>query len=139
MAPQTLARSLAAGLIAIVAWTGVCAPGRAFSDAPPRVMQRRIFRTISPIDAVGSAANSERNLAGFISAIGGVVLASDALYASPLRARLKLFLIDCNGHVAWHTYTTSNKVHNGTNVASGTTQLAENALRDSKDQFANRR
>ena len=97
-------------------------------------MQRRIFRTISPIDAVGSAANSERNLAGFISAIGGVVLASDALYASPLRARLKLFLIDCNGHVTWHTYTTSNKVHNGTNVASGTTQLAENALRDSKDQ-----
>jgi len=119
------------------------------ADARPRddrdeVRQQEIelaFAAPSPseIDAVGSAANSERNLAGFISAIGGVVLASDALYASPLRARLKLFLIDCNGHVAWHTYTTSNKVHHGTNVAAGTTQFAESALRDSKDQFANRR
>ena len=83
--------------------------------------------------------SKERNLTGFIPVIGGVVSASGVFDASPLRARLKLFLIDCNGHVAWRTYTTSNKVHHGTNVSAGMTQIMENALRDAVDQFANRR
>ena len=83
--------------------------------------------------------SKERNLTGFIPVIGGVVWASGVFDASTLRARRKPFLIDCNGHVAWRTYTTSNKVHHGSNVSAGLTQLMENALHDAVDQFANRR
>ena len=129
------------------------------NDLSERRIRSAVSTPIDAIEAVGSAGkicaqyrgdgvivgqfkfeqSKERNLTGFIPLIGGVVSASGAFDASPLRARLKLFLIDCGGHVAWHTYTTSNKVHHGTNVAAGMTQLMENTLRDAVDQFANRR
>ncbi|GAC1406740.1 MAG: hypothetical protein NVSMB64_12760 [Candidatus Velthaea sp.] len=81
----------------------------------------------------------ERNLTGFIPVIGGVISSSGAFDASPIRARLKLYLVDCRGKVAWKTITTANKVHHGQNVAAGLTEIASEAIANAVDEFASRR
>lgn len=81
----------------------------------------------------------ERNLTGFIPVVGGVVSASGAFDASPIRAKVALYLVDCRGRVTWKTYTTADKVHHGTNVAAGLTQIEQQAIADAADRFANRR
>jgi hypothetical protein len=121
--------------------------------------ERQICSQVAPpIEAVGSAKrlcgeygasgllvpqlrfeqSKERNLTGFIPVVGGVVSSSGSFDRSPIRARLKLFLIDCTGIVRWKTFTTANKVHKGTNVNAGLTEIANQTLAEAVDQFANR-
>jgi hypothetical protein len=57
---------------------------------------------------------------------------------SPIRASLKLYLIDCTGTVRWKTYATANKVHKGQNVAAGLTEITDEALAEAVDGFVNR-
>jgi len=83
--------------------------------------------------------SKERNLTGFIPVVGGVISSSGAFDASPIRARVKLYLIDCRGKVAWKTVTTANKVHHGQNVAAGLTEIASQAIASAVDEFAARR
>ncbi len=82
--------------------------------------------------------SKERNLTGFIPVVGGVVSSSGVFDRSPIRASLKLYLIDCTGVVRWKTYATANKVHKGTNIAAGLTEIANEALAEAVDEFANR-
>jgi len=81
----------------------------------------------------------ERNLTGFIPVVGGVISSSGAFDASPIRARRKLYLVDCHGKVAWKTITTANKVHHGQNVSAGLTEIASTAIASAVDEFAARR
>lgn len=81
----------------------------------------------------------ERNLTGFIPVVGGVISSSGAFDASPIRARVKLYFVDCRGRVAWKTIATANKVHHGTNVAAGLTEVASQAIATAVDEFASRR
>ncbi|GAC1592176.1 MAG: hypothetical protein NVS3B28_20710 [Candidatus Velthaea sp.] len=83
--------------------------------------------------------SKERNLTGFIPVIGGVISSSGAFDASPIRARLKLYLVDCRGKVAWRTVTTANKVHHGQNVAAGLSEIASEAIASAVDEFAARK
>ncbi|MDB5073256.1 MAG: hypothetical protein JWM87_4367 [Candidatus Eremiobacteraeota bacterium] len=113
---------------------------------------------IDPIEAVGTARqmcgsynadgvliaqlrfeqSKERNLTGFIPVVGGVVSSSGMFDRSPIRASLKLYLVDCTGIVRWKTYTTANKVHKGQNVAAGLTEITDEALAEAVDGFVNR-
>ena len=127
-------------------------------DLTERQIRSAIAPPIDAIEAVGSAPrlcteygatgllvpqlrfeqSKERNLTGFIPVVGGVVSSSGAFDRSPIRARLKLFLIDCGGAVRWKTFTTANKIHKGTNVSAGLTEIAHATLAEAVDQFANR-
>ena len=129
------------------------------ADLSERRIRTAIATPVDAIEAVGAAAKlcadyrasgllvgqvkfeqrKERNLTGFIPIIGGAISASGAFDSSPLRSRVKLFLIDCNGHVQRRTSTTANKVHHGTNVSAGLTQIMDLAIHDAVEQFANRR
>jgi hypothetical protein len=82
--------------------------------------------------------SKERNLTGFIPVVGGVVSSSGVFDRSPIRAALRLYLVDCTGVVRWKTFTTANKVHKGQNVAAGLTVIANEALADAVEQFASR-
>ncbi len=82
--------------------------------------------------------SKERNLSGFIPVVGGVVSSSGIFDRSPIRASLRLYLVDCTGTVRWKTYTTANKVHKGTNVAAGLVEITKEALAEAVDQFATR-
>ena len=113
---------------------------------------------IDPIEAVGTARqmcgsynadgvlipqlrfeqSKERNLTGFIPVVGGVVSSSGMFDRSPIRASLRLYLVDCTGTVRWKTYTTANKVHKGQNVAAGLTEITDEALAEAVDTFVNR-
>lgn len=83
--------------------------------------------------------SKERNLTGFIPVVGGVISSSGAFDASPIRSRVKMYLISCSGKVVWKTMTTANKVHHGQNVAAGLTEIADEAIAAAVDEFANRR
>jgi hypothetical protein len=113
---------------------------------------------IDPIEAVGTARqmcgsynadgvlipqlrfeqSKERNLTGFIPIVGGVVSSSGMFDRSPIRASLRLYLVDCTGTVRWKTYTTANKVHKGQNVAAGLTEITDEAVAEAVDGFVNR-
>ena len=113
---------------------------------------------LDPIEAVGTAhalcgtynasgvlvsqlrfeQSKERNLSGFIPVVGGAISSSGVLDRSPITARLRLYLVDCDGVVRWKTYTMTNKVHKGTNVAAGLTEIANEALAEAVDSFASR-
>ncbi|MEA2690333.1 MAG: hypothetical protein QOJ39_1065 [Candidatus Eremiobacteraeota bacterium] len=82
--------------------------------------------------------SKERNLTGFIPIVGGVVSSSGMFDRSPIRASLRLYLIDCTGMVRWKTYTTANKVHKGQNVAAGLTEITDEAVAEAVDGFVNR-
>jgi hypothetical protein len=82
--------------------------------------------------------SKERNLTGFIPVVGGVVSSSGVFDRSPIRASLRLYLIDCTGTVRWKTYATANKVHKGQNVAAGLTEITDEALAEAVDGFVNR-
>ncbi|HEX3550955.1 MAG TPA: hypothetical protein VHT53_11295 [Candidatus Elarobacter sp.] len=83
--------------------------------------------------------SKERNLTGFLPVVGGVVSSSGVFDRSPIRASLKLYLVDCTGVVRWKTYTTANKIHKGQNVQAGLTEIANEAMAEAVDDFANRR
>ena len=83
--------------------------------------------------------SKERNLTGFLPVVGGVVSSSGVFDRSPIRASLHLYLIDCTGTVRWKTYATANKVHKGQNVQAGLTEIANEAMAEAVDEFANRR
>jgi hypothetical protein len=128
------------------------------ADLSDRRIRSAVSTPIDPIEAVGTARqmcgaynadgvlipqlrfeqSKERNLTGFIPVVGGVVSSSGAFDRSPIRASLRLYLIDCTGTVRWKTYTTANKVHKGTNISAGLMQITKEALADAVDQFANR-
>ncbi len=82
--------------------------------------------------------SKERNLTGFLPVVGGVVSSSGVFDRSPIRASLKLYLIDCTGVVRWKTFTTANKVHKGQNVQAGLTEITNEAMSEAVDEFANR-
>ncbi|HTD38414.1 MAG TPA: hypothetical protein VK669_12935 [Candidatus Limnocylindrales bacterium] len=82
--------------------------------------------------------SKERNLTGFLPVVGGVVSSSGVFDRSPIRASLRLYLIDCTGVVRWKTYATANKVHKGQNVAAGLTEITNEAMAQAVDDFANR-
>jgi hypothetical protein len=127
-------------------------------DLSEKSIRSQIAPPIDAIEAVGSASkmcgeygasgllvpqlrfeqSKERNLTGFIPVVGGVVSSSGVFDRSPIRARLKLFLIDCTGVVRWKTFTTANKIHKGTNVNAGLTEIANETLAEAVNQFANR-
>jgi len=128
------------------------------ADLSERRIRSAVSTPIDPIEAVGTARqmcgaynadgvlipqlrfeqSKERNLTGFIPVVGGVVSSSGAFDRSPIRASLRLYLVDCMGTVRWKTYTTANKVHKGTNISAGLMQITKEALADAVDQFANR-
>ncbi|HEY6234213.1 MAG TPA: hypothetical protein VIW69_03780 [Candidatus Elarobacter sp.] len=127
-------------------------------DLSDRRIRSAVATPIDPIEAVGTARqmcgaynadgvlvpqlrfeqSKERNLSGFIPVVGGVVSSSGVFDRSPIRASLRLYLIDCTGTVRWKTYTTANKVHKGTNVSAGLMAITKEALAEAVDQFANR-
>ncbi len=127
-------------------------------DLSDRRIRSATATPIDPIEAVGTARqmcgaynadgilvpqlrfeqSKERNLSGFIPVVGGVVSSSGVFDRSPIRASLRLYLIDCTGTVRWKTYTTANKVHKGTNVSAGLMQITKEALAEAVDQFAGR-
>jgi hypothetical protein len=127
-------------------------------DLSDRRIRSAVAPPIDAIEAVGTARqmcgaynadgllipqlrfeqSKERNLTGFIPVVGGVVSSSGVFDRSPIRAQLKLYLIDCTGIVRWKTYTTANKIHKGQNVAAGLTEIANEALAEAVDQFASR-
>jgi hypothetical protein len=82
--------------------------------------------------------SKERNLTGFIPVVGGVVSSSGVFDRWPIRASLRLYLVDCTGVVRWKTYTTANKIHKGQNVAAGLTSITNEALAAAVDDFVNR-
>jgi hypothetical protein len=128
------------------------------ADLSERRIRSAVSTPIDPIEAVGTARqmcgaynaegilvpqlrfeqSKERNLSGFIPVVGGVVSSSGIFDRSPIRASLRLYLIDCTGTVRWKTYTTANKVHKGTNVAAGLVEITKEALAEAVDQFATR-
>jgi hypothetical protein len=127
-------------------------------DLSQHQIRSAIATPIDAIEAVGSASrlcgeynangllvpqlrfeqSKERNLTGFIPVVGGVVSSSGVFDRSPIRARLKVFLIDCKGIVRWKTFTTANKVHKGTNLNAGLTEITNETLTEAVDEFANR-
>lgn len=82
--------------------------------------------------------SKERNLTGFLPVVGGVVSSSGVFDRSPIRASVKLYLVDCNGVVRWKTFTTANKIHKGQNIAAGLTEIANQAVAEAVEEFANR-
>jgi hypothetical protein len=82
--------------------------------------------------------SKERNLTGFLPVVGGVVSSSGMFDRSPIRAALRVYLIDCAGVVRWKTYTTANKVHKGQNIAAGLTEITNQAIAEAVDDFVNR-
>ena len=127
-------------------------------DLSDRRVRSAVTTPIDAIEAVGTARqmctaynadgllipqirfeqSKERNLTGFLPVVGGVVSSSGVFDRSPIRAQLRLYLIDCSGVVRWKTYTTANKVHKGQNVAAGLTEITNEALADAVEQFVNR-
>ena len=127
-------------------------------DLSERRIRSAIATPIDAIEAVGTARqlcesyngagllvpqlrfeqSKERNLTGFLPVVGGVVSSSGVFDRSPIRASLRLYLIDCTGVVRWKTYTTANKVHKGQNVSAGLTEITNEALAQAVDDFANR-
>jgi hypothetical protein len=77
--------------------------------------------------------------AGFIPYVGGVISGAGALDRTSIHAQYKLFLVDCRGKVVWRTITTAEKVHRGTNVPAGLTEISYKAIAEAADQFAARR
>jgi len=82
--------------------------------------------------------SKERNLTGFLPVVGGVVSSSGVFDRSPIRASLRLYLVDCEGVVRWKTYATANKIHKGQNVSAGLTEIANDAMAQAVDDFVNR-
>jgi hypothetical protein len=82
--------------------------------------------------------SKERNLTGFLPVVGGVVSSSGVFDRSPIRASLRLYMVDCEGVVRWKTYATANKIHKGQNVAAGLTAIANEAMAQAVDDFVNR-
>ena len=82
--------------------------------------------------------SKERNLTGFIPVVGGVVSSSGVFDRSPIRASVKLYLVDCTGVVRWKTFTTANKIHKGQNVQAGLTEIANQAVAEAVEEFASR-
>jgi len=127
-------------------------------DLSERRIRSAIATPIDAIEAVGTAhqlcenynasgllipqlrfeQSKERNLTGFLPVVGGVVSSSGVFDRSPIRASLRLYLIDCTGVVRWKTYATANKVHKGQNVAAGLTEITNEAMAQAVDDFANR-
>lgn len=128
------------------------------ADLSERRIRSAIATPIDAIEAVGTARqlcdsynasgllipqlrfeqSKERNLTGFLPVVGGVVSSSGVFDRSPIRASLRLYLIDCTGVVRWKTYATANKVHKGQNVSAGLTEITNEAMAQAVDQFANR-
>jgi hypothetical protein len=128
------------------------------ADLSERRIRSAIATPIDAIEAVGTAhqlcdsysaagllipqlrfeQSKERNLTGFLPVVGGVVSSSGVFDRSPIRASLRLYLIDCTGVVRWKTYTTANKVHKGQNVSAGLTEITNEAMAQAVDDFANR-
>ena len=127
-------------------------------DLSGRHIRTAISTPIDAIEAVGTARqmcgaynaegllipqlrfeqSKERNLTGFLPVVGGVVSSSGVFDRSPIRARLRLYLIDCTGVVRWKTFTTANKIHKGQNVAAGLTEITNEAVAAAVDEFVNR-
>lgn len=127
-------------------------------DLSNRHIRSAISTPIDAIEAVGTAhqmcemynaggllvpqirfeQSKERNLTGFIPIVGGVVSSSGVFDRSPIRASLRLYLIDCSGVVRWKTFTTANKIHKGQNIQAGLTEIANDALAQAVDDFVNR-
>ena len=78
------------------------------------------------------------SLTGFLPVVGGVVSSSGVFDRSPIRASLRLYMVDCEGVVRWKTYATANKIHKGQNVAAGLTEIANEAMAQAVDDFLNR-
>ena len=128
------------------------------ADLADRRIRSAIATPIDAIEAVGTAhqmcndynaagllipqlrfeQSKERNLTGFLPVVGGVVSSSGVFDRSPIRASLRLYLIDCTGVVRWKTYTTANKVHKGQNVSAGLTEITNEAMAQAVEDFANR-
>lgn len=83
--------------------------------------------------------NAPQFAAGFIPYVGGVISGAGALDKTSIHAQYKLFLVDCRGKVVWRTMTTAEKVHRGTNVAAGLTEISFKAVAQAADEFAARR
>jgi hypothetical protein len=83
--------------------------------------------------------NAPQFAAGFIPYVGGVISGVGALDKTSIHAQYKLFLVDCRGKVAWRTITTAEKVHHGSNVAAGLTDISFAAIAQAADEFAARR
>lgn len=83
--------------------------------------------------------NAPQFAAGFIPWVGGVISGAGALDRVAIHAQYKLFLVDCRGKVAWRTITTAQKVHHGTNVAAGLTDISDEAVAAAAQEFAARR
>jgi len=77
----------------------------------------------------------ERDLTGFIPFVGGIVSSSGVFDALPIRARFRLYQVDCRGHVVWKTTALANKVHHGQNVEAGLTQIALQAIATASEEF----
>ncbi|MBV8748399.1 MAG: hypothetical protein JO103_01665 [Candidatus Eremiobacteraeota bacterium] len=127
-------------------------------DLSNRQIRTAISTPIDAIEAVGTARqmcgaynaegviipelrfeqSKERNLTGFIPVVGGVVSSSGVFDRSPIRASLRLYLVDCTGVVRWKTIATANKIHKGQNVAAGLTDIANEAMAEAVDEFATR-
>ncbi|MFN2459209.1 MAG: hypothetical protein ABR591_00750 [Candidatus Velthaea sp.] len=109
----------------------------AVSDAPRMCTQFNAAGVL--VSQLKFEQSKERNLTGFIPVVGGVISSSGVFDASPIRARVKLYLVDCHGKVAWKTVTTANKVHHGQNVQAGLTEIAGQAIASAVDEFSARR
>jgi hypothetical protein len=127
-------------------------------DLADKQIRTAISTPIDAIEAVGTARqmcgaynadgvlipqlrfeqSKERNLTGFIPVVGGVVSSSGVFDRSPIRALLKLYLVDCTGIVRWKTYATTNKVHKGQNISAGLTEITNEALTEVVDEFVHR-
>jgi hypothetical protein len=83
--------------------------------------------------------NAPQFAAGFVPYVGGVISGLGGLDRTSIHAQYKLFLIDCRGKVVWRTITTAQKVHRGSNVAAGLTEISFKAVEEAADQFAARR
>jgi hypothetical protein len=83
--------------------------------------------------------NAPQFAAGFIPYVGGVISGVGGLDKTSIHAQYKLFLVDCRGKVAWRTITTAEKVHHGSNVAAGLTDISFQAIAQAADEFAARR
>jgi hypothetical protein len=127
-------------------------------DLADKTIRTAISVPIDAIEAVGTARqmcgaynadgvlipqlrfeqSKERNLTGFIPVVGGVVSSSGVFDRSPIRASVKLYLVDCTGVVRWKTFTTANKIHKGQNVQAGLTEIANQAVAEAVEEFASR-